>query len=130
MLAYLKTKDMVFIVPAVLGGILIDTDHLINYFFNFRRIKLKKLLAFPYSGANKVYLLFHSWELAGVVFFLAFFYQSLFWQVFAASFALHLLVDNLDQSKQKGFLLYFLSYRVAKGFRIEDLKGFKPMQDT
>lgn len=109
---------------AFLGGVVIDLDHIIDCFVYFGRISFKNLLAFPYRKAKKVYLIFHSWELVILVYFFAFFGQSLFWQVFVFSWTLHLLVDNIDGAKKKGLTHYLFFYRFAKGFKIDKLKGF------
>ncbi|MCF7917229.1 MAG: hypothetical protein K9L61_05570 [Candidatus Omnitrophica bacterium] len=124
LIVYFKTGELFYLVPAILGGILIDTDHLIDYIIQFRGLSFKKILAFPYKKRKNIYLFLHSWELVILGVSLSFFYNSLFWQVFSCSWGLHLLVDNIDGAKAKGFLHYFFTYRLTKEFKTEKLKGF------
>ncbi|MFO8053075.1 MAG: hypothetical protein R6U54_03850 [Candidatus Omnitrophota bacterium] len=124
LIAYFKTGEFFYILPAILGGILIDADHIIDYLIQVRKISFKKILIFPYKKRKNVYLFLHSWELVFLFLFLSFFYNSLFWQLFSSSWALHLLIDNIDGAKAKGFLHYFVIYRLKKGFKTEELKGF------
>lgn len=121
---FLKFENIFLIIPSFLGGILIDFDHILDCFFNFGRVNFKLLCDFPYRKPQKVFLFFHSWELVILFSALAYFYFSLFFQVFAFSWGMHLLVDNLDGAKKKGFCHYFLIYRLRQGFKIENLKGF------
>ncbi len=124
LIVYLRVEDIFYIFPAVLGGIFVDTDHILNYFFSFKKFDFKGLMVSPYQKPKRVYLIFHSWELVVVGGFFAFFFHSLFWQIFIFSLALHLLVDNLDGVKRKGFFHYFFLYRLSRRFRIEELRGF------
>ncbi|MCF7872931.1 MAG: hypothetical protein K9L80_01825 [Candidatus Omnitrophica bacterium] len=124
LIVYFKTGEIFYLIPVILGGILIDIDHLIDYIIQFEGLSLKKILVFPYKKRKNIYLFFHSWELVILGAFFSFFYNSLFWQVFFCSWGLHLLVDNIDGAKAKGFLHYFFTYRLVKGFKAEKLKGF------
>jgi len=58
---------------AVLGGVLIDLDHLAEYFwllgFNFKLDDF--VLGIQYTSNNKFYLLFHGWEYVMIIVFLA-----------------------------------------------------------
>ncbi|MCF7873231.1 MAG: hypothetical protein K9L84_00215 [Candidatus Omnitrophica bacterium] len=124
LIAYFKTGKVFYLLPAVLGGVLIDIDHVIDYLIQFRKVDFKGLLFFPYRKRKNIYLFFHSWELVIIFFLFSFFYDSLFWQIFSYSWALHLLVDNIDGAKDKRFFHYFFIYRLAKKFKTEKLKGF------
>lgn len=124
LLAWLKFQNWVYVIPAVLAGLLIDIDHLIDCFIHFGKISFKELTAFPYQRAKKIYLFFHAWEFVIIVAIIAFFFQFSFWQVFVISWALHLFVDNLDGSRKKGFFHYFFFYRFSKKFKTDVLKGF------
>jgi len=126
LIAWLKSGSVFSVLAAFLGGILIDIDHLIDYFIHFRKLELKSLLAFPYQQTKSVYLIFHSWELVILVGVFSFFYPSLLLRVFVFSWGLHLFVDNIDGFKRKGFNHYFFLFRLAKGFSVDKLKGFIP----
>jgi thiamine transporter ThiT len=123
-IVYFKTGEISYLIPVILGGILIDIDHLIDYIIQFEGLSFKKISVFPYKKRKNIYLFFHSWELVILGVSLSFFYNSLFWQVFFCSWGLHLLVDNIDGAKAKGFLHYFFTYRLVKKFKAEKLKGF------
>lgn len=124
LIAYAKTGDFFYFFIAILGGVVIDVDHGIDCLIQFKKVNLKKILIFPYLKKKYVYLFLHSWELVAIFAFFSFFFNSLPWQVFVFSWALHLLVDNLDDFKRKGFFHYFLFYRFKKGFKTDKLEGF------
>lgn len=123
-IAYLFYGEAVYFLAALLGGFFIDSDHIFDCFIYFGKISLRKVLVFPYRRAEKVYLLLHSWELIIITGFFVFWQQALFWQVFVFSWAMHLLVDNIDQLKKKRLGHYFFIYRLVNRFESKRLKGF------
>lgn len=99
----------------IVGGILIDLDHLIDYFlyagFTFN---LKKFALIDFLKSGKVYLFFHSWELIIFLYIIGFLLGVGKYSL-ALSLGIlgHLLVDSIFH---KTFLLYSLFYRIWYNF--------------
>ncbi|MCF7887185.1 MAG: hypothetical protein K9L71_02065 [Candidatus Omnitrophica bacterium] len=117
-IVYIRFGNIFYVFLAILGGILIDIDHTVDYFVHYKKISLKSLIYFPYQKKKRVYLFFHSWELVILLSLIAFSLQSKPLQIFCFAWGLHLLVDNLDDFKEKGFFYYFLFYRLSKEFKV------------
>lgn len=124
LIVYLKFQNILYVLMAVAGGILIDIDHMFDFIIQFRRLSFRRLLNFPYQKSKHIYLFFHSWELVIIAGLFSFFSHFLALQIFVFSWGLHLFVDNIDEAKKKRFLHYFLIYRFSKGFKTDKLKGF------
>jgi hypothetical protein len=107
---------------AIAGGILIDLDHLVDYFYCYGwRFSLQKFIDSEYIPLNKkVFLLLHSWELV-IIFLVAGILGSA--KVFipiATAMALHFLVDHFMHKKKLGY--YTLIYRWIKGFDTDKIE--------
>lgn len=120
------SSTLIMILSAFLFGFLIDFDHLIDYFFAYRKFSLKKFLnsdQFLYSG--RLIKLFHAWELGLILFVLALFnYNNLLIQgiLISAGFSLfiHLLADCLIN--QEPLVFYSLLYRINNNFKLNKIK--------
>ena len=77
---------------AILGGVFIDLDHLIDYFLYFGwTFDLKAFFKHEYLASGRMYIIFHSVELAILVWALA---LVLPWAIPVASgMTLHLIID-------------------------------------
>lgn len=118
LLIYLKTENSGYALVFILGGIFIDLDHLLDYFFSFRRFVLRAFLASLQLRGGKVYLLLHSWEIVFLLLTWGSAVKSPPLAILAAGFALHLVIDNLQR---KNLFFYFFTYRLAHGFKVATL---------
>ena len=73
-----------------IGGVLIDTDHLLDYFFYYGfKFSLKDFLGHKYLASGKSYLIFHSVEIILLVWVLSIF--ALWLIPLATGMTVHLL---------------------------------------
>jgi len=101
-----------------LSGILIDTDHVLDYYLNYRtfsagfkhfynsciELKLDKLL-----------LVLHSYELILILWILVFIFQNnLLLIAISAGLTQHMLLDQIGNNAGK--FSYFFIFRLCKGF--------------
>lgn len=111
------------IIAALLGGWLIDIDHIVDYFYYAlragKRTSIKLLKNGGYFKLNgKVLVPLHSWEIVVIFCYIAWVDKSYVWSCAAASMALHLIQDQFTyRVRPTGYL--FLS-RAACGFNIKD----------
>lgn len=115
---YLKTRNPVYPAVFLLGGVFVDIDHLIDYFFYFRKFSFKNFLNLKYLKSGKVYLFFHAWEINFIILALALSTGSFGLYLFFLSASLHLAIDNLQR---KNPLCYFFIYRLFKKFDVYTL---------
>ena len=119
-LLFFYTADTRLILLCVLGGILIDIDHLFDYFLCFGiRFNLKKFLCGEFVKSGRVYLFFHSWELLPLILICGL-YFNLNWEAAALSLGMlgHLIIDS---SFQKTIKPYFSSYRAWHRFKADEI---------
>ncbi|MBN1522568.1 MAG: hypothetical protein JW928_08550 [Candidatus Aureabacteria bacterium] len=105
-----------WLVMAFIGGILIDTDHFIDYFLHLDRWNLLSFLHGHFVVSRKLYLVFHAWEIVFVLTAL-----SLWWSFLAPlaiAMAGHLLIDTLMHARYSP-LCYFLLYRWKHQFSFD-----------
>ena len=114
-LFYIYTRELRLLLAAIAGGILIDTDHLIDYYYCYRQgFSIRKFISVSYLKSGRIYVLLHSWELAGLLLIASFMVPfGLVVVVFSLSLAVHLVIDSIHQ---KTILPYFLIYRLYHGF--------------
>lgn len=110
----------------LLVGIFIDLDHLIDYFLYFG-LKFSWIDFFKGSflKSGKIYLFLHSWELIVPLWIWGiYFKQEILASVIMIGFIAHLLID---QFREKKTFMYFLTFRVLNGFKVEKImpKMFK-----
>lgn len=105
-----------------MGAFFIDGDHMIDYIF----IVLKKKSKFSiktflkanfFKDSSKLYLIFHSWELALILIIAYFWTFNPFFLVLGFSMSTHLLVDRFTNEVK--FFSYLLIYRLVKGFSVD-----------
>lgn len=115
-------------VGGILGGVLIDLDHLIDYFLAFRyRWKLSYFLrGHQFLKSNKIYILFHGWEyvilLAVSIWFIIGMDSrvGVFFISFCSGMFFHLVVD-VCVNQGVSFKTYSFLYRLRYGFDVEKL---------
>jgi hypothetical protein len=114
LIIYLKSGNLGYIIIFILGGILIDVDHLVDYSVFFKkRFNLKDFLNATFLESGKIYLILHSWEINLIVFLLGLAIKSNGLLLLALSLTIHLSIDNLQR---KNLLIYFFIYRIIKKF--------------
>lgn len=109
------------------SGTLIDLDHLIDYhLFSGEKFAVKDFFSWCNDDRwEKVSLIFHSYELFGIMCIAANYLGSEVLRGVLWGSGLHLLLDQIMNKNRKTFQLspwfYFLCYRIAVGFRREKL---------
>ena len=116
-------------VLAIIGGVLIDMDHFVDYFLHFGlNFNILGFFTHRHLASGKIYVLLHSWELVIALWLgsLAFLWIT----PLAAGMTAHLLIDTFSRRK-KSILFYSLFYRIGRGFSREtiDPAGFAADKD-
>ncbi|MBU1125944.1 MAG: hypothetical protein KKC84_07945 [Candidatus Omnitrophica bacterium] len=118
---YSKTQEASFIVMVVIGGILVDIDHFIDYFFYFKgSFRARDFFTCQYLRSGKIYIFLHSWEIVIILTIASNLLHSTHLLVATFSLAVHLAMDNLQRRSP---LFYFLAYRYYKSFDARTLYG-------
>lgn len=111
---YQGTRNGLYVAFFVLGGILIDLDHFIDYFIFYKlNFKFGDFFGCAYLVSGKVYVFFHSWELAVLIFVMSIIVPSSLLLFLSLGLTVHLAIDNLQRQNR---LFCFLFYRVMKRF--------------
>ena len=104
------------------SGVLIDLDHIIDYFAEKKKMpssykELSDYCAFNQKG--KLFLIFHGVEYIIILFFVVFWYpNSLLWGILWGV-GLHMLCDQFSNPFRP--LGYFILYRMKKNFDRKDI---------
>lgn len=104
------------------AGVLIDIDHVFDYYLQEGvTLRLKDMYAWCDENKFKlIFLFFHSVELVALLWLVIMrFRLGLFWAAAAVGFTQHLLLDIIFNPIYS--YSYFLSYRIARGFKKEHL---------
>lgn len=113
-LVYLYSGSLFYAALFATAGVLIDLDHLIDYFIYYKRgFDLKKFFRNHCLVSGKMYVFLHSWELVLIIFVLGGALGSYGVLIFAAGLAVHVLSDSI---MRRNALLYFFLYRAVNGF--------------
>ena len=113
-LIYYWLKDVLFALSFFAGSIIIDLDHLIDYFlYHGFRFSLKRFLSLEYLRSEKVYIVLHSWELVFLLFAASAVFDLTCLFFFSLAMAIHLLLDTVHRVKP---LFYCLIYRARHKF--------------
>jgi hypothetical protein len=112
-------------IGGIVGGVLIDLDHFIDYFFAFRyQWNLSYFMkGYQFLKSDKVYVLFHGWEylvLVAVIYFFVDKYENLQGLLFALGLGVlfHLVVD-VFVNHGMSFRAYLFFYRLKHQFDIK-----------
>ena len=101
-----------------LSGVLIDVDHYLEYFIIKKKFpyRYQDLVNFcHYSKTDKVYLIFHAYELLLLLWLaIYFFHLNVFVLGLAVGVTTHIIFDQFTNPIKP--LFYFLSYRFANYF--------------
>ena len=100
-----------------LAGILIDVDHIVDYYLNYGlTLDIRKIYNSCLAmNLKRLYLVFHSYELTAFLWAAIYIFSlSMFWQAIALGLTQHVI---LDQATNPVFTFaYFFIYRAANGF--------------
>ena len=111
---YLNSGSLLYASLFVAGGILIDLDHLVDYFIYFKKgFDPKIFFGNHYLLSGKVYIFLHSWEVVFSIFILGFLLGSYSVLALASGLAIHVATDSI---MRRNALMYFLTFRLAKRF--------------
>ncbi len=130
LLIYKFYSSFILVVLVVIGGILIDLDHFIDYFSHYGfKFDLKKFVFIGYLKSGKIYVYFHSWELIILIYITGLFFG---WGKYSMALSLgmlgHLIIDS---TFRKAFLPYSLFYRMWYNFdAYKILPRFKNIKKT
>lgn len=111
---------------AILGGFLIDLDHVLEYFFVFGlNFNVNKFLhGYQFLTSDKIWLVFHAFEYFPLLLIISYFFRyqkklSLFFLVLAFSGLVHLVSDcYINNYPAKN---YSIIYRASKNFSAQEL---------
>jgi hypothetical protein len=108
------------VVATLIGGFLVDADHLFDYFVNnkFSKFSLTEFFSAKYfDESGKVYIPLHSFEIAAILIIIGNFSRQFNWLFYSLgiSLAVHLIYDTFHNKPR--LPTYFLFYRVLHGFR-------------
>ena len=120
---YLASRSWEMAAASVVGGVLIDLDHLLDYFIEFgTKFSLSNLFSsFPEGRYKRIYIPLHGWEWVIVLGLLAWATAWNVWIVgFLIGFCHHMLADQLGNSASP--LGYSLLWRLRT--RFEPSKSF------
>jgi hypothetical protein len=118
---YWFTGKWSWAILTVIGGVLIDLDHLLDYFLYYGlKFSLKNFFDHKYLASGKCYILFHSWEVLAAVWCLSILVR---WMVPVASgMTAHVLADYFFS--HRGHPRYMsLIYRWRNGFELSCLSS-------
>ncbi len=123
---YLVSGSIAAAIGCLIGGVLIDLDHVVDYVLNYGpAIRPARLFhAFKYESMKHIVVFLHSWELVFAA-LVALWLTG--WEPFAAGLAggagLHLLLDTLFNKHSAP--AYFISFRLFHGFSGRHFYGEK-----
>ncbi len=107
------------------SGILIDLDHTIDFhLFSGEKFSIANFFSWYHENRwQKIVLIFHSYELFGLVYAAAYYLDSEVLRAVIWGTGVHLLLDQIGNKKANHLSpwFYFMSYRIAVRFRREKL---------
>lgn len=112
---------------AVIGGMLIDSDHLIDYFLAYgAHFNVSTFLrGYEFLVSNKLHILFHAWEYIAIILLVIVFLDKkrtvmrTFLLSLALSMFFHLTIDTILHKNQ--LKVYSIAYRASVNFDLDKL---------
>lgn len=101
---------------------MIDLDHLIDYYASHPFTANARTIYFTClrMDLKKVYIVLHSYEIIACLWITIYvFYLGNFWKAVAIGLTQHIIFDQIVNPISA--YSYFLTYRIAKGFKRNDL---------
>jgi len=105
------------------AGVLIDVDHILDYYLQQGiTLKIKNIYFWCLETRCKfLFIFFHSLELVFLLWIIiSLFKLNLFWVAFAIGITQHMVLDVLF-NREVNIFGYFLSFRIIKKFRKENI---------
>ncbi len=117
-LFWAKSRDVRTFLVSIVFGVLIDVDHLFDYWFAYRtlRVDLSAFFSGRYERVSKrIFILLHAFEYLPVVYLVWAALRGRRWAVAATTaMSTHLIADHLLNGVRP--LAYFITYRALNGF--------------
>ena len=117
------SKSWIIFTSSLISGVLIDIDHVLDYFCEFRkRFNVKEFFDVHYNRKVLFFMvIFHSWELLALLSICAFLMSWNPWIVGTIiGFTQHIILDHIFNAKAKR-LKYFFFWRLKKGFGVNKM---------
>ena len=117
------SKSWIIFTSSLISGVLIDIDHVLDYFWEFRkRFNVKEFFDVHYNRKILFFMvIFHSWELLALLSICAFLMSWNPWIVGTIiGFTQHIILDHIFSAKPKR-LKYFFFWRLKKGFGVNKM---------
>lgn len=120
--AYVVFRSLAAAGGILVGGVLIDIDHFLDYFLHRgMRLDIRELCHLSYNNLfPKLFLILHSYELL-VLTWAAYLLgiRNYFFLGCAIGFTIHIFLDQVFNYSRP--LSYFFTYRLIKGFEAEHI---------
>ncbi len=123
------TKSVYAGILCLASGVLVDFDHVIEYIIHHRWKNLSLGNIYHVSeqtnyrnsaeGFKKLYLLFHSAEIAILLLIAAVYTKNIYILAIATGYSLHIILDCIGNPMQN--IAYFILWRATKGFETDKL---------
>lgn len=116
-LFFLVFKSWTIAVVSFFSGVLIDCDHILDYFWEFRkRLRVKELFDAHYNGKISFSgVMLHSWELLFLLNIYAFIISCNLWAIgVALGLTQHVALDQIFNKSNR--LSYFFLWRLKNKF--------------
>ncbi|MDP8246719.1 MAG: hypothetical protein P9M00_01140 [Candidatus Tritonobacter lacicola] len=116
-IVYALTRSFAMALGVLVGGVLIDLDHFVDYFiYRGIHVNLKDMFHLSYNNLfPKFYLLLHSYELVALMWILViFFIRNKLVTGLAIGFTIHIIQDEVGNCGNP--LFYFLTFRIFNKF--------------
>ncbi len=116
------SKSWIIFTSSLLSGVLIDCDHIFDYFWEFNnRFSVKKFFDVHYKGTVLFYMvIFHSWELLALLSICAF---SMSWNPWiigvTIGFTQHIVLDQIFNKPSRW--IYFFFWRLKNDFNMKKM---------
>jgi hypothetical protein len=114
------------LIAGVMGGCLIDLDHVLEYFLTFGlRFSFTEFFnGYQFLASERTYLFFHAWELVPILLIIAYLVRqkkkvAIFLISLAAAGFVHLISDCFINNYSPRN--YSIIYRASQGFKTEQL---------
>ena len=116
------SKSWIIFTSSLISGVLIDCDHVLDYFWEFRkRFRVKEFFDIHYNEKNLFFMvIFHSWELLALLSICAF---SMSWNPWIVGvtigFTQHIILDQIFNTSNRW--TYFFFWRLRNGFNMKKM---------
>jgi hypothetical protein len=116
-------KSWTITVVSFFSGVLLDCDHIVDYFWEYRkRFIVKEFFDARYYGKAPFFMaIFHSWELLVLLSICAFSMNWNPWVVgITIGFAQHIILDQIF-NEDINSLKFFFFWRLKNGFNAKEI---------